>query len=162
MRLWLDTEFNGSHGALISMALVDAKGRHWYEVLGCADPVPWVAENVMPILNKPATTRERMCDSLSAWLRKYDSIHVVADWPEDFVHFCSLLVPGPGLRLVVPPLTMELLHLLERPVPALPHNALEDAKALRIAHLQAEARASAAEALVAKLRGGRRAPVARD
>lgn len=136
MRLWLDTEFNGFRGALISLALVDENGREWYEALRCDDPVPWVATNVMPVLRKRATTAKRFTDSLGAWLSKYDRIHVMADWPEDFVHFCSVLVPGPGERLNVPVLTMELLELQQRPNSAVPHNALEDAKALKQAYMR--------------------------
>ena len=52
MRLWIDTEYNGFRGALISMALVDEEGREWYEVLKCRSPSPWVAKHVMPKLHK--------------------------------------------------------------------------------------------------------------
>ena len=40
MRLWIDTEYNGFKGALISMALIDEEGREWYEVLKCRSPSP--------------------------------------------------------------------------------------------------------------------------
>ena len=49
---YLDCEFNGYKGDLISLALVIDDNNYFYEVLGCPNPVPWVAENVMPILNK--------------------------------------------------------------------------------------------------------------
>lgn len=29
MKLWIDCEFNGFGGELISMALIDEEGRHW-------------------------------------------------------------------------------------------------------------------------------------
>ncbi len=137
MRLWLDTEFNGFHGPLISMALVDEAGREWYEVLGCEDPEPWVAANVIPVLKKRQTTKERMQKSLVRWLGKHDQVHIIADWPADFVHFCGFLLTRPGYRLVAPPLSMELVEFL-KPESAIPHNALEDAKALREAHLAAK------------------------
>jgi hypothetical protein len=130
MRLWLDTEYNGFQGALISMALVDEDGREWYEVLPCEAPLPWVSANVIPVLGKQATTRERLSKSLAAWLRKYESITVMADWPEDFSHFCLALVTGPGKSYVVPPLTMQLLRSSVALDSAQPHNALADAKAL--------------------------------
>ena len=47
---YLDCEFNGYKGDLISLALVIDDDNYFYEVLGCPNPVSWVAENVMPIL----------------------------------------------------------------------------------------------------------------
>ena len=135
MRIWLDTEFNGFCGPLISLALVDENGREWYEVLRCVEPAPWVKENVIPALRKRAIAPDRFRPSLARWLRHYDSVHVIATWPEDFVHFCAALVAGPGERFIVSPLTMELLVLDQQPVSALRHNALEDAKALKQAHI---------------------------
>jgi hypothetical protein len=134
MRMWLDTEFNGFAGELISLALVDESGREWYEVVPCANPVPWVATNVIPFLGKQPTSIASVRNSLAGWLRSYDRVHVIADWPADFVHFCELLLSKPGFRIATPPLSMELVEglLIES---AIPHNALEDAKALRAVHL---------------------------
>lgn len=42
MRLYLDTEFNGFGGSLISAALVSTGGHEWYEVLPCSHPNAWV------------------------------------------------------------------------------------------------------------------------
>jgi hypothetical protein len=42
---YLDCEFNGYKGDLISLALVIDDNNYFYEVLGCPNPVPWVAEN---------------------------------------------------------------------------------------------------------------------
>lgn len=42
-----------------------------------------VAANVMPVLHRRATTPERFAESLATWLRKYDAVHVLADWPDD-------------------------------------------------------------------------------
>jgi hypothetical protein len=63
---------------------------------------------------------------------------LVADWPEDIQHFCELLITGPGLRLDTPPLTIEIRRDLDA-VSALPHNALEDARAIKRKHLELEA-----------------------
>jgi hypothetical protein len=43
---YLDCEFNGYKGDLISLALVIDDNNYFYEVLGCPNPVPWVAENL--------------------------------------------------------------------------------------------------------------------
>jgi hypothetical protein len=134
VRLWIDTEFNEFRGDLISLALVDEDGREFYEVVPCANPGNWVAANVMPILNKPAISIEELQRRLQNWLMHYQSVHIVADWPEDIEHFCRVLIIGPGLRINTPPLTMEVRRDLEGQS-QLPHNALADAKANRIAHI---------------------------
>ncbi|WP_312800030.1 hypothetical protein [Pseudomonas sp.] len=130
MNLYVDCEFNSFKGALISMALVDEYGSEWYEVLGCDNPDPWVAEHVMPILNKDPVSMTEFQSSLAGFLSQYRNIHIIADWPEDIAHFCESLITGPGYRLNTPPLTMEVRRDLDAES-ALPHNALEDAKAIR-------------------------------
>lgn len=129
MKLFLDCEFNEFKGALISMALVSEEGHEWYEVVPCETPGPWVAQNVMPILGKPAVSVEEMQRSLQQWLAQFDAVHVVADWPEDIAHFCSALITGPGYRLDTPPLTMEVVRIDADS--ELPHNALADAIGIR-------------------------------
>ena len=47
MKLFLDCEFNGFGGELISMALVDENERYFYEVLPCINPTAWVLDNVI-------------------------------------------------------------------------------------------------------------------
>lgn len=137
MRIWIDTEFNEYKGDLISMALVAEDGREWYEVTICDDPQPWVAEHVIPILGKVAFPIQQMQSSLFMYLRQFDAVHLIADWPEDIAHFCNLLITGPGNRLDTPPLTMEIRRDLDA-VSALPHNALEDARAIMRRHLELE------------------------
>lgn len=137
MKLYLDCEFNEFKGALISMALVDENGREWYEVVPCEKPGPWVAEHVMPILGRGPVSIPLMQASLSAWLALYDSVHIVADWPEDIAHFCQALITGPGMRLNTPPLTMEVVRIDAES--ELPHNALADARGIRAALAAREA-----------------------
>lgn len=134
MILWIDCEWNGYKGDLISMALVDEHGAEWYEVLERHDTAvhPWVLENVIPKLGQPAVSLLSMRMSLEVFIRKYPSIHIVADWPEDIARFCELLILGPGLRMNTPPLTMEVVRL--DAYSENPHNALSDARALRLAH----------------------------
>jgi hypothetical protein len=130
MKLFLDCEFNGFKGDLISMALVAEDGREWYEVLPCNDPCEWVAEHVMPILDKsPLENVALMSRSLFDFLKQFDSIHIVADWPEDIQHFCSVLITGPGERIDTPKLTMEILRIDSES--EVPHNALSDARGIR-------------------------------
>ncbi|WPG35354.1 hypothetical protein [Variovorax sp. EBFNA2] len=139
MKLWIDTEFNEFQGALISLALVDEVGREFYEVLECPEPGAWVAANVMPILGQAPIPLPLLQQRLQAWLSLYTFIHVVADWPEDIEHFCRVLITGPGRRINTPPLFMEVRRDIDA-VSQLPHNALADAKANRLAHLSMDAK----------------------
>lgn len=135
MRIVIDTEFNGFQGSLISMALVAENGREFYEVLELNEPVdPWVAEHVMPILNKPAIDREQFSAQLANFLAPFGRIHVFADWPEDIAHFCGALITGPGRCLQLkdprPQFTINFTLPNTATTSATPHNALEDARAL--------------------------------
>lgn len=131
MNLFIDGEWNSYGGELISLALVAEDGQSFYEVLGCNNPDPWVAENVMPKLGKPSITLQELQAHLELFLRQFefDSVHIIADWPEDIMWFCKVLITGPGTRLNTPPLTMEVLRV--DTVSQNPHNALADAMALR-------------------------------
>jgi hypothetical protein len=138
MRIWIDCEFNEFKGALISLALVSEDGREWYGVLPCANPGNWVAQHVMPILGREPMDSSMFATSLQRWLMQFDAIHVIADWPEDIAHFCQALIIGPGVRINTPPLTMEVRRDLDIVPSAIPHNALEDARAIMASHLTIE------------------------
>lgn len=131
MNIFIDGEWNSYGGELISLALIAEDGRTFYEVLGCDNPDPWVAENVMPKLGKPWIAMESLQEQLKVFLRQFefDRVHIIADWPEDIMWFCKVLITGPGTRLDTPPLTMEVLRV--DTVSKNPHNALADATALR-------------------------------
>lgn len=129
MRIFIDGEWNSYGGELISLALVAEDGRSFYEVLGCENPDPWVTENVMPKLAKPWIVMQSLQPQLEYFLNQFDSVHIIADWPEDIMWFCKVLVTGPGTRLDTPPLTMQILRV--DTVSKNPHNALADAQALR-------------------------------
>ncbi len=142
MRYFLDTEFNGFGGALLSLALVPEDGQEFYVTLECDDPVfPWVERNVVPYLDKvpvglvaPRLTRREAAEALAAYLSTDPEPELVADWPEDVTQFCSLLMIGPGLMVPVPPLTFRLVPLQGFSTAAnsaVPHNALHDARSLR-------------------------------
>lgn len=138
MRLYLDTEFNGFSGRLISVALVSKSGHEWYEVLPCTHYKDWVRNHVIPVLGQPPKRRSVVAKSLQSFLMQFSEIHVIADWPEDIMHFCSLLVVEQGQRLFTPPMTLELVT-LDTPLASLtPHNALSDARALKSALAKSE------------------------
>lgn len=155
MRYFLDTEYNGWRGELLSLALVpEDGGEEFYMTLQPATPPnSWVQQNVVPYLDmvpellmSPRLPPEQGARELSAWLmseqraqsygadRRLPQIEVVADWPEDVSQFCSLLTIGPGRSVEVPPITFQLLSLPGFSPAAnskVPHNALHDARALR-------------------------------
>jgi len=143
MRYFLDTEYNGFGGALISLALVPEDGsEEFYVTLECADPLdPWVERHVMPYLDMvPAglasrrLSRRDAADALAAWLSQDEAPDIVADWPEDLAQLAMLLVVGPGLMAPVPPLSLRFVPLQGFSTAAnsaVPHNALHDARALR-------------------------------
>ena len=94
MRYFLDTEFNGFGGALLSIALVPEEGEEFYAVLECADPIePWVQRHVLPYLDTvPMSHRQLPLSRAGAvaavqhYLQADDDPLIVADWPEDIAH----------------------------------------------------------------------------
>lgn len=137
MRLYLDTEFNGFGGALMSLALVpaDCAAPTFYRVVEHDGPIdPWVAEHVVPKLGEKPTARAVVAKELAAYLKKMPEPTVVADWPTDFEHLLTLLITGPGQMASTPDFRMEFRRLAgfnTATASVLPHNALADALALR-------------------------------
>lgn len=119
------------------MALVAEDGREFYASLGCDEPSPWVAEHVMPIIGIAPETMVSMQVRLQQFLLNWREVTVIADWPEDLKHLCAALITGPGLAINTPRMTFVLDRELSGDS-ALPHNALEDARANRLATLSKE------------------------
>lgn len=141
MRFWLDCEFNGYKGELISIALVDEQGHCFYSELHHDHMIldPWVQENVISKIQSNAT--QSLQDAkivFEKWASTYNSMHIIADWPDDIKYFCNFLITGPGMRLNTPPLTMAIRRDLSSDASETPHHALEDAIALRRMHLELE------------------------
>lgn len=134
MNLFIDCEFNEHQGDLISMALVAENGSIFYEVIPCHNPKAWVREHVMPVLNKTAIELDDMRQKIQQWLSQFDHVHLIADWPTDIELFCKTLVLDGGYRLDTPPLTMEILRDIDTTASAIRHNALSDARALKISY----------------------------
>ena len=132
-RMYLDCEFNSQNGELISIALAADNNTEFYGVVGVPHDVdPWVAEHVVPVINQAAVGLEAVRQALYAYLRQFDSLEIVADWPADFVHLFALLNGKSYLGAYAPNLTAVLCP--EAPVcptSTTPHNALSDARALR-------------------------------
>lgn len=138
MRMYLDCEFNGYGGELISLALVAEDHSWFYREFEIKDPVdPWVAQHVMPHIDSYSDYVHGQ-ESLAEWLARWQRIHVVADWPADISYFCEFLITGPGTRIDTPKLTMEVRRDIDSSKSETPHYALADARALMDAALARE------------------------
>ena len=148
MRYYIDTEFNGWGGAMISFGMVNERGSMLYLVeddagLAKIDLDPWVAENVVPLLYKTPAGAETIRSPLrhwgsiiSAFYGEDDKPHFFADWPSDIADLCTMLISGPGESVPMPHQTIFtcLRHIDVYPTSltdAVQHHALWDALALR-------------------------------
>ena len=142
MRYFLDTEFNGWGGALLSLALVPEDGEELYLTLDWTGALePWVERHVLPYLDSvpdnlvsPRMSRADAARTVSHYLAGDPDPLIVADWPEDIAQFNMLLLTGPGTMVEVPPLRFHFVELSGFSTAAnskVPHNALHDARALR-------------------------------
>ena len=151
MRYFLDCEYNGFGGELLSLALVpEDGGEEFYVILQPTEPPnEWVQRNVVPYfehvpvgLKGPPLEREQAAVLLAAWLTGLSEVDLVADWPDDIAHFCRLITIGPGRMVPLPPLSFRLITLpgFSTAVNSeVPHNALHDARSLRnhvLSHLE--------------------------
>ena len=142
MRYFLDTEYNGFGGALLSLALVPDDGDELYLTLKTEEPlVDWVERHVVPYLDTvpeslscPRLSRRDAAHALERYLRHDEDPLIVADWPEDILHFCNLMMTGPGDMIELRHVTFRLVPMTNFSTAAnskVPHNALHDARALR-------------------------------
>lgn len=142
MRYFLDTEFNGFGGELMSIALTPEFGdQEYYAVLPMPEAVNgWVQRHVVPYLDNVPLALKNHVDAttaaheLASYLAGDPDPVVIADWPEDIALFCRLLLTGPAEIVDVGSIGFEF-----RRSPGfstamnsqVPHNALHDARALR-------------------------------
>ena len=133
MRIFIDCEFNGMNGGLISMGLVSEDGeREFYEVVECNEAIdPWVKENVMPILEKDAIGYVEFQQRLKKFLKQFPALLITADYPDDIKHFCNAVITGAGEWMLLQPLVMEVDDDLSAKKSKKLHNAIHDARAIR-------------------------------
>lgn len=147
MKYYLDCEFDGWGGPLISLALVRFDGLSLYLIYEHADEFikdDWVAKHVIPILyDIPAKLQDsletKVAQKTGAYLiaefLKGDPFpYIIADWPDDISYFCKAIITGPGLMAAIPALQFEVKRVDAYPTGlegAVQHNALWDALALR-------------------------------
>jgi hypothetical protein len=144
MRFYLDTEFDGYGGRLISLALVPY---HGHDHLYLLDPVnameakdAWVRQNVVPAATRgdpgdlpTVTEADRFGFHVSNYLAATNGTHtIVADWFEDIARLNVCLMSGPGKAWINAPKSLGMFVMRGDNKPGeIPHNALSDARALR-------------------------------
>lgn len=160
-KLFLDCEFNGLHGELISMALVSDDGAEWYQIKKIDEESLdlWVKDHVIPYLYHVESssayvvgTPHNLAASLEAFLSNFDNPEVIADWPADFEHFGNLLtiIGANGGFKEAYACTMRLINVPGQLEPEVPHNALSDARALRDWYLALNSETGTENSLSAK------------
>ena len=134
MNIYIDCEFNEFGVELITMALVTKDNNIFYERLDCSKYTPWVEQYVAPhIKDMKILSLNEFQNKLEKYLSQFKKINIIADWPDDISYFCKALITSNiGTRINTPPLSIEILRLDSES--KIPHNALEDAKALCLKH----------------------------
>ena len=101
LRHFLDAEFHGFGGPLISLTLVPENplSASFYQALPCAKPTSWVAGHLLPVLQTRPVSCAEMVKRLGSYLARDTEPVVVADWPHDIAQFALLMVTGPGYRM---------------------------------------------------------------
>jgi hypothetical protein len=143
MKYYLDTEFNGFGGDLLSLALVREDNSSLYLIYdfeGTYDP--WVKANVVPILldfpdlqgNKFNVNQISAPYAIQNYLLNDNDVHIISDWPDDIRYFCQSIITGPGMMISIPKFTFSVERVDAYPTKlkgAVQHNALWDALALK-------------------------------
>lgn len=141
MKYYLDTEFDGFGGPLISIALVCEDGRSLYGIVRRTADDAWVDANVIPhlysapfqVIEYAPTTMTSLHNCLEAFFKGDGDIRVMADWPDDIKYLSECLITGPGTMIHIPSIEFSVRRVDAYPtrVPgAIQHNAWWDATAL--------------------------------
>lgn len=139
MKYYLDTEFDGHGGALLSLALVREDGQSLYQVYGHSASDAWVLENVIPVITAApirahlVTPREGAF-AIADFLEADPDPVIVSDWPADIRYFCDLIEFPGGVMAPIAGLKFEIRRVDAYPTTltgAVQHNAWWDAMALR-------------------------------
>jgi hypothetical protein len=144
MRHFIDCEFDGHGGSLISVAMVAEDGRSLHVRAMDASPRdPWVIANVLPVLDSHKADWDHSVfgDNIGSVLRRFlgedEAPTIIADSPVDIGRFCAAISTGPdgGWESTdYPRMTFEVHNVDCYPTDlpgAVQHNAWWDAMALR-------------------------------
>ena len=120
VKYFLDTEFNGFGGDLISLALAPEEGEPIYlcltqAELGDKKITPWVSQYVLPVLATPGAAPERLARKdwsrrLASYFKNATRIEFVADWPDDIRYLMQAITVKPGEVIPLPDFSMSCVH----------------------------------------------------
>jgi hypothetical protein len=130
-KIFIDCEFNGFGGGLLSFAAVSEDGREWYNEL--RQPAiwdKWVFENVFPHLGLTPMPKDEFRKSLFAFLRQFPDPVIIADWYTDLMHFFRLFEGRDHTDSESFACRTEI-RLIDGYESKVPHHALHDARAIR-------------------------------
>jgi len=127
VRAFLDFEFNGKNGQILSAAIVTDTGEKWYEVIECSPDilVPWVVEHVMPYLGKRAVTREVFFESFQRFIDRFGYVEFFYNAHADRRYLDEIVA-----RVNMPLYRCIRDGFLSAKSSTTPHNALADATAI--------------------------------
>lgn len=134
MKYYIDTEFDGWQGRLMSLAMVreDGQVKYWI-VKGPVPKDPWVLENVVPIMHRgpyEVVTKEDLSKEIWNFIKKDTDPIIVVDWLTDIQHFCDVMVFGPGKCRSIKHCKFEFNRAYGTYESRVPHNAYYDALAI--------------------------------
>jgi len=99
-RLYIDCEFDGHNGPLLSMALVAEDGLAIHLRTGAVASDPWVIENVIPLMEchdadvSGTVTTNEVGYHLRKFIGNVERPIIIADSPVDIGRFCQALSTG--------------------------------------------------------------------
>ena len=132
MQFFIDCEFDVPTDQLISIALVSLDGKQiFYEVIDVTPTDPWVIDNVMSCINKAPIPYVEFIERLDKFLDRFSSIEIIADHPNDPYYFIKVNIREHG-EWFRKPFSITVDDDLTAKSSSILHNALEDAKAIRL------------------------------
>jgi hypothetical protein len=127
---YIDTEFNGFGGQLISMAIVLDNGIEFYQVKELPAIIDlWVQDNVIPVLGKKPIPNDVFKACLKEFLLAHRPDCIVADWPSDLEHLFREMMGSSHAETIALSFNAVLDPFIKYES-KIPHNALEDARAI--------------------------------
>lgn len=134
MDLYIDCEFDKNTKTLISLALINKdQDQVFYEVIaGATEDLSdqWLYDNVVPVLNKEPVSYERFQSNLFKFLNKFPYVKLMCDHPADPRYFLQALEVDNEGGWWDKSFSIEVREELSAKKSKIPHNALEDARAM--------------------------------